>query len=156
MEKKLKIASDLENLRMVEKAIDEITALKGISHASYGKVLVAVLEAVNNAISHGNKFSPDKFVNISLKCKGSKFTVKVKDEGHGFSHENIPDPTLPENIEKISGRGVFLMTKLADEIKFNKKGNSVTFVFNNIDSWNCKFFMKTHRIDFAVGKNSNN
>jgi len=133
MEKKIKIASDLENLRIVEKAIDEITTAAKISPSCYGKILVAVLEAVNNAIAHGNKFSPDKFVDISLKCRGEKLTIVVKDKGTGFSPKNVPDPTLPENIEKISGRGVFLMTKLADEIKFNKKGNSVTFVFKNID-----------------------
>jgi len=132
MEKRLKIASDLENLREVEKAIDEVTASANIIHTAYGKILVAVLEAVNNAITHGNKFLPNKFVDISLKCRRDKLTVTVKDEGHGFSPAEVPDPTLPENIENIQGRGVFLMTKLADEIKFNKKGNSVTFVFKNI------------------------
>jgi len=134
MEKKIKIASDYENLRIVEKAIDEITDSVKISHSCYGKILVAVLEAVNNAIAHGNKFSPNKFVCVSLKYAHDKLTVAVKDAGTGFSPCNLPDPTLPENIEKITGRGVFLMTKLADEIKFNKKGNSATLVFNNIAS----------------------
>ena len=134
MIKKLEISSDLENLRIVEKEIDEITVSANISHTCYGKILVAVLEAVNNAIAHGNKFSPEKPVNISLKFTKNKFSVIVKDKGTGFLPENVPDPTLPENIEKISGRGVFLMMKLADEVKFNKKGNSVTLVFNNIDS----------------------
>jgi len=134
MIKKLKISSDLENLRIVEKEIDDITVSANISHTHYGGILVAVLEAVNNAIEHGNKFSSEKFVNISLKFAKDKFSVVVKDEGLGFSPENVPDPTLPENIEKIRGRGIFLMMKLADEIKFNKKGNSVTLVFNNIVS----------------------
>ena len=134
MIKKLEISSDLENLRIVEKEIDEITVSANISHTCYGKILVAVLEAVNNAIAHGNKFSPEKPVNISLKFTKNKFSVIVKDKGTGFLPENVPDPTLPENIEKISGRGVFLMMKLADEVKFNKKGNSVTLVFNNIVS----------------------
>jgi len=134
MIKKLKIASDLESLRIVEKAVDEITASAKISQTCYGKILVAILEAVNNAIAHGNKFSSDKFVDISLKCAGDKLTIIVKDEGPGFSPKNVPDPTLPENIERVNGRGVFLMTKLADEIKFNKKGNSTTLIFNNIAS----------------------
>ena len=134
MIKKLKISSEIENLRIVEKAIDEITALTNISYSCYGKIMVAVLEAVNNAIVHGNKFSSDKFVNISLKSESDKLTVVVKDEGTGFSPESVPDPTLPENIEKISGRGVFLMMKLADEIKFNKKGNTATLIFNDISS----------------------
>ena len=134
MLKKLKISSDLEDLRMLEKAIEEIAASENISYNCYGKIWVAVLEAANNAIAHGNKFAPDKFVNISLKCEADKFTAIVKDEGAGFSPENVPDPTLIENIEKPYGRGVFLMMKLADEIKFNKKGNSTTIIFNNISS----------------------
>jgi len=134
MIKKLKISSDLENLRIVEKEIDEITTSINVSPKCYGEILVAVLEAVNNAIAHGNKFSPEKSVNISLKFTKDKFSVSVKDEGPGFSPDNVPDPTLPENIEKVSGRGVFLMMKLADEIKFNKKGNCVTITFNDITS----------------------
>jgi serine/threonine-protein kinase RsbW len=134
MMKKLKISSDLENLRIVEKEIDEITLSAKISHSNYGKILIAVLEAVNNAIVHGNKALPEKFVDLSLKFKGDKFMVVVKDEGSGFSPEKVPNPTLPENIEKIDGRGIFLMMNLSDEIKFNKKGNSVTLVFNNINS----------------------
>ena len=131
MIKKIKISSDLENLRIVEKEIDEITASAKNPLTCYGEVMVAVLEAVNNAIAHGNKSLPDKFVDISLKFTKNKFTVVIKDEGPGFSPEKVPDPTLPENIERLNGRGVFLMKRLADEIKFNKKGNSVTLVFNN-------------------------
>ena len=134
MEKKITIASDLENLRMVEIAVDEITVSANVLHAAYGKIMVAILEAVTNAITHGNKFSPDKSVDITLVCKDGKFSVTVKDEGPGFSPNEIPDPTLPENLEKFHGRGVFLMKKLADEITFNEKGNEVTFVFYNIDA----------------------
>jgi len=134
MVKELKITSDIESLKIVEKAIDEITAELGISQACYGNIWVGSIESVNNAITHGNKFAPDKFVNVSLKCEDDKFTIIVEDEGCGFSPENVPDPTLPENIEKLTGRGLFLMTKLADEIEFNEKGNLVTLVFNNIFS----------------------
>jgi len=134
MIKEFRISSDSENLRIVEKALDEITTSAEISHTCYGKIWVAVIEAVNNAIEHGNKFDPEKFVNVFLKCEDDKFTVTVEDDGPGFSPENVPDPTLPENIEQVDGRGVFLMMKLADEISFNEKGNAVTIVFNNISS----------------------
>ena len=134
MVRKFRIKSDIEELKIIEKAIDEITVLAKVSSNCFGKILVSVLEAVNNAIVHGNKFALDKFVDVTIKWKDEKFSVTVKDEGPGFKPDKIPDPTLPENIENVNGRGVFLMTKLADEIKFNKKGNSVTFVFNNITS----------------------
>ena len=58
--------------------------------------------------------------------------IKVTDEGTGFRPEKVPDPTIPENIEALNGRGVFLMSQLADEIKFSKKGKFVTMTFKNI------------------------
>ena len=81
---------------------------------------------------HGNKSIPEKLVDVEFKCDGSELKVKIKDEGKGFRPEEVPDPTKPETIEELNGRGVFLMSKLADEIKYSKKGNIVTMTFKNI------------------------
>ena len=124
----------MKNLRIIENAIDEITNSLRISQDNYGKILVATLEAVNNAITHGNKFDPFKTVFIEIKVEKNEMEVTVTDEGTGFNPYNIPDPTRPENIEELSGRGVFLMTKLADSISFNEKGNSVTMKFKEVAS----------------------
>jgi len=132
MLKKIKIESKLSNLRIVENTVDEITDELGISYNDYGKILISMLEAVNNAMIHGNKLSPDKIVDITINYKKGKLSIKVTDEGPGFSPENVPDPTVPENIEEINGRGVYIMSKLADEIKYSKRGNSVTIIFNNV------------------------
>lgn len=132
MVKKIKIKSDISNLSIVENAIDFITGQAGINQDNYGKILVSTLEAVNNAIVHGNKSDSGKFVEIEIVLKDSVLQVKISDEGNGFKPEKVPDPTLPENIEAINGRGVFLMSKLADEIEFNKKGNCVKLKFKNI------------------------
>jgi serine/threonine-protein kinase RsbW len=134
MYKKFIIESVLINTRIVENAIDEATTEIGISKDNYGKVLVSTLEAVNNAILHGNKLNPDKVVKIEISFKTGNLKIKVVDEGMGFKPERVPDPTIPENIETVNGRGVFLMSRLADEIKYNKKGNSVTMIFKNIIS----------------------
>lgn len=134
MLKKIRIESKLSNLRIVENTVDEITNEIGISYNNYGKILISLLEAVNNAIVHGNNSSPEKFVDISITFKKSRLSIKVKDEGAGFTPENVPDPTIPENIEEADGRGVFIMSKLADEIKYSRKGNSVTMIFNNVVS----------------------
>ena len=128
----LKIESDLENMSIVENAIDNLTNELGINQDNYGKILIAVLEAVNNAIVHGNKSVLDKQVEIKFDFDKKNLMVKVTDEGNGFRPDQIPDPTKPENIEELSGRGVFIMSKLADEIKFNNKGNSVELKFKNI------------------------
>ena len=134
MYKRIKIQSTATNIRIVERAIDETTGEIGISQESYGKILVSTLEAVNNAILHGNGSSPEKFVDIEITYKNGELKIKVSDEGSGFSPEKVPDPTTPENIETLNGRGVYLMSRLADKIKFNKAGNSVTMSFKIIIS----------------------
>lgn len=132
--KNLRIRSDMKNLRIIENAVDEITNDLGIKQDNYGKILVAVLEAVNNAITHGNKSDKEKFVDVSITVDKNEMVVTVTDEGKGFNPKAIPDPTRPENIEELSGRGVFLMTKLADSIFFNETGNSVTMKFREVSS----------------------
>jgi len=130
MKKKIKIKSELKNLRIVERVVDELSAEMGIDSNNYGKIIVSTMEAVNNAVIHGNKSDIKKEIEIKFNYEENKLKITVEDEGNGFNYNNIPDPTLPENIEKITGRGVFLMRKLADEVKFNKKGNRVTLIFN--------------------------
>ena len=132
MEKKLKIKSKIESIRIVENAIDEISTEIGIKQDDYGKILVSTLEAVNNAIVHGNKVNEAKTVRIEITFKENVLKVSVSDEGMGFKPNEIPDPTRAENIENIHGRGVFLMSKLADAIEFNEHGNKVTMYFKNI------------------------
>ncbi len=130
--KRLKIESKMANLRTIENAIDDITNTAGIKQDDYGKILVATLEAVNNAITHGNKANPEKMVDVEIEFDNNEMKVTVTDEGPGFNPAEIPDPTKPENIEELSGRGVFLMTKLADSISFNERGNSVTMYFKEV------------------------
>ena len=129
MQKTIRIESAIENLRVVENAIDTLTNDAGISQDSYGKILIGTLEAVNNAIVHGNKSDLNKSVEVKFQLENNSLEVTVTDQGKGFKPSEIPDPTRPENIELLAGRGVFLMSKLADNIKFNKIGNSVTMTF---------------------------
>ena len=119
-------------MRKVENAIESITAELEIGSESYGKILVATMEAVNNAINHGNHLGKGKTVTLLFNSDGEKLTIKVADEGDGFDYESIPDPTLPGNIEKIHGRGIFLMTRLADKVDYNQSGNEVVLTFTGI------------------------
>jgi serine/threonine-protein kinase RsbW len=132
MYKRLQIESLPNNLRIVEKVVDEVTNELGISQDNYGKIMVSTMEGVNNAILHGNKQMPHKYVNIVFRCDCDELKVKISDEGDGFKPEEVPDPTLPENREELNGRGIFLMSHLADSIKYSKKGNAVTMTFKNI------------------------
>lgn len=125
----LTIGSELENLTAVESLIDRVCQSVGVHEDVYGNVLIAVTEAVNNAIIHGNKFVKDAPVDLKVFNDDDSFCFLVSDKGTGFDHKNLPDPTAPENLEKENGRGVFLMRNLADEIAFNESGNEVRVVF---------------------------
>lgn len=134
MYKKIQIESSISNLRIIENAIDEVMNEIGINQESYGKILVSTLEAVNNAITHGNKAEKNKIVDVEISYKKENLRIKIRDEGLGFAPEEVPDPTTPQNLELVNGRGIFLMSRLADEVKYSKKGNSVTMLFKNIRS----------------------
>ena len=130
MEKVLNIASKIESLREVEMLVDEVSEECSMSSAVYGNVLIATLEAANNAILHGNKLNEQKDVNIAFKWTPVKLELEVSDQGKGFNFNEIPDPTAPGNVEKVNGRGVFLMKRLSDEISFKENGSKVFLTFN--------------------------
>lgn len=130
MERMLNITSRIENLREVEKLVDEISSACSMSSEVYGNVLIATMEAANNAILHGNKLDEEKDVNIEFKWDENKLELVVTDQGNGFNYKDIPDPTAPGNVEKVNGRGVFLMEKLSDDINFMENGSKVSLTFN--------------------------
>ena len=129
MRKDLNIPSEIGNLRLVEKAIDEFSLELDLSDEIYGNVLVATMEATNNAIIHGNNSDPSKSVRIEIQCVENELKVHIEDQGIGFDHSNVPDPTAPENLEKINGRGIFLMERLSDEILYLEDGRIVELKF---------------------------
>ena len=127
--KKIELQSRIDNLTIIEKLVDEISLTSTFNSDIYANILVGVSEAVNNAIVHGNKCDPNKMVQIEYSTFSNSILFKVTDEGNGFDYYTISDPTLPDNIENESGRGIFLMNNLADEVIFNDKGNEVSLRF---------------------------
>jgi serine/threonine-protein kinase RsbW len=130
MERELNIASKVESLREVEKLVDEVSSRCKLSSEKYGNVLIATLEAANNAILHGNKLDENKDVNILFYWTKRVLNLTVTDQGKGFDFKSIPDPTSPDNVQKVNGRGVFLMEKLSDKIDFVENGRIVKLEFN--------------------------
>jgi len=125
----LSIPSDFESLTEVENLVDNICAKLEVNEDHYGNVLIAVTEAVNNAILHGNEKNIDLNVDLYVGDKETDFCFNVKDQGDGFDYNNLADPTAPENIEKVDGRGIFLMKSLAEEIEYDNGGSSVFIYF---------------------------
>jgi serine/threonine-protein kinase RsbW len=126
----LKIPSSFESINRVEVLIDSVCRRLSVNEDYYGNVLIAVTEAVNNAIQHGNKGSTDLTVDLYVTDKEMDFCFRVKDYGDGFDYEKLPDPTSPENIEQENGRGVYLMRSLAEAVEFGDGGRSVDIYFS--------------------------
>lgn len=91
-------------------------------------VRLATQEAVINAADHGNLWDETKRVHLYCEVMTDRFKMTVRDEGCGFKLSEVPDPTLPENILKESGRGIFLMRNLCDEVSYNEMGNEITIL----------------------------
>lgn len=127
--KSITLRSRVESVGEVENLINSIFEDHDLSPDYYGNMLVALTEAVNNAITHGNKLDETKNVHFSFKHQGDEFRFTIKDEGNGFNYDKIPDPTSPENIEKPDGRGIFLMEHLANEVVFSDNGSTVELIF---------------------------
>jgi serine/threonine-protein kinase RsbW len=123
------IPSILENIRIIESFIDNAKEKFQLDDDLYGNIMIAVTEAVNNAIKHGNSGDKQKNVYLSLSIDSSLLRFTVKDEGTGFNYQDLPDPTSPENISKPGGRGIFLMKHLSDEVEFREGGRIVVLSF---------------------------
>lgn len=125
------ISSEHDQIAAVEAFVDNIKNQLNIDDEVYGNILICITEAANNAIIHGNKLDAGKKVTITagLNESGKKVYFKVKDQGIGFDHNTLPDPTDPENLDKVNGRGVFLMKQLSDLVVFSDHGREVEMQF---------------------------
>ena len=127
---KLSVPSDLSSLSIVESLIDRVCGTLGVHEDAYGNILIAVTEAVNNAVIHGNQFKSDVEIDLEVLDIDDRLCFCVKDKGHGFDFNNLPDPTAPENLEKENGRGIFLIKNLSDDLVFDDGGRVVNIFFN--------------------------
>lgn len=126
----LQLPSRIDSITIVENFIDELSEKYSFSDEIYANVLTCLSEAVINGIIHGNLENPEKKVYINLEViKDKRLVFTVSDEGDGFDFNNLPDPTAPENLENLTGRGVFIIKKLADQCIFNSKGNELELHF---------------------------
>jgi serine/threonine-protein kinase RsbW len=89
---------------------------------------VGASEALANAILYGNNADPGKRVRVEVELSRDEVALAVFDEGSGFDPRDVPDPTLPENLERSGGRGIFLLRELMDEVRYNDCGNCVRLV----------------------------
>lgn len=89
---------------------------------------VALAEALANAILYGNNNDPGKFVTVRVRFGPDRVEMEVADEGPGFDPHHVPDPTSPDRLTLPTGRGLFLIQRLVDEVRFNDKGNAICMI----------------------------
>ncbi|GAA5220030.1 ATP-binding protein [Membranihabitans marinus] len=129
MASSLTFTSDLKNVRLINSFLNRLETDYDILPGKFVDIKLSIIEAVNNAIIHGNKFDIEKTVSITEKNENGFLVIKILDQGRGFDHNEVKDPTLSENILNPGGRGIHLIKNLSDDCHFTEKGNSVTLRF---------------------------
>lgn len=113
-----------EARKILDELLDQLGQCQWTEEDTFG-IHLAVEEALMNAIKHGNQRDPSKQVHVEYRVSGQVVQIEVEDEGEGFDPDEVPDPTLEENLELPSGRGLMLMRTFMTRVEFNTKGNRV-------------------------------
>ena len=114
------LESTLESVDHAEDLAVGLARRAGFDEEDLMKIGLAVRESMVNAVVHGNRYNTNKKVRFSASMNGSRFTVRVTDEGEGFDYVNLPDPLTPENLLRTSGRGIFLIRSFMDDFQIGR------------------------------------
>ena len=126
---KKRLHSNVESVRKIEEIVREIAEELNLPSERYGDIYISLLEAVTNAIKHGNGEDERKFVQLEIEKASTSVAFRITDEGEGFDYEKLPNPTSDEHLHQLNGRGVFLMKELSDECSFCNRGRTVVLTF---------------------------
>jgi serine/threonine-protein kinase RsbW len=114
----LQLSSTMESVGAVEAAADEISAQAGLDEEQRFHVTMAVREGTINAVLHGNEYDPGRKIEVLLENTGADLVFTIRDQGQGFDPDHLPDPLAAENLLRGTGRGIFLIRSLMDEVHF--------------------------------------
>lgn len=138
---------------LVANLVDSLQVIGFGTESDQTQIGIALMEALSNALIHGNLeldsdlrksdreqfdrllFSRSKeepycsrLIHCTVTETPEKVTYVIRDEGNGFDPTCLPDPTVPENLLEVCGRGVMLMRTFMDSVEYNQKGNEITMV----------------------------
>jgi serine/threonine-protein kinase RsbW len=125
----LQLPSKPESITQLELLIEQIADKHQVSEDTFANMMTCLNEIAINAIVHGNKLDENKKVIVNADVDAKRVIWTITDEGEGFDYDHLPDPTAEENLENLTGRGVFIVKQLADQCVFNTKGNEVELHF---------------------------
>jgi serine/threonine-protein kinase RsbW len=114
------LESELASVDPVEVKAEQLAREAGFDDDASSQIAMVVREAVINAILHGNKRDPAKQVQVNFELSDEALRIRVADQGPGLDPDTVPDPLAPENILRSSGRGIFLMRAIMDEVHFHQ------------------------------------
>lgn len=125
----LRVPSDLD---VVEEAVDLVARhclASGLPpRAARFNLRVALCEALANAITYGCECDPARAIDVVAEVSAAVLRLEVCDQGGGFDPAAVPDPTAPDRLAAETGRGLFLIRQLVDEVTFNDRGNSICMI----------------------------
>jgi serine/threonine-protein kinase RsbW len=125
----LQLPSKPESITLLENLIEQIADKHNVSEDTFANMMTCLNEIAINAIVHGNKLDESKKVIVNAEVDAKRVVWTITDEGPGFDFDHLPDPTALENLENLTGRGVYIVKQLADQCVFNAKGNEVELHF---------------------------
>ncbi len=126
----MKVLNDRQAIETVETVVLGAVEQNGYAKASRFAIKLALEEAIANAFRHGHKnLPPETPITVEYTVDPAEVHIRVQDQGPGFNPGAIPDPTLDENLEHTSGRGVMLIRAYMTKVEFNSRGNRVEMVY---------------------------
>ncbi|MBV8780921.1 MAG: ATP-binding protein [Phycisphaerae bacterium] len=125
------IPTDFAASRDLQERILELVHESKFNPHSAFAIKLALEEAMINAIKHGNKLDPKKQIHVKAKVSNTLADITIEDEGEGFARQEVPDPTLLENLEKCSGRGIMLIEAYMNSVQYSHKGRRLRMIKRN-------------------------
>ena len=126
--KELRITSELKNLNLLEKFVEEICDEFNINNTYFSNINLVMHEAVKNSIVHGNKLDKNKHIDIVFQNMPIGLQFNISDQGDGYDTNNTFDPTDINNKE-VEKTGLYLIKSLSDEVKFADNGRTIEIIF---------------------------
>ena len=126
---RFELASTHDEIERIEHVLMQKLADAGYDQSAVFAIRLAFQEAMNNARIHGNAMNPDRRITLDLDVKPSRVEIEVEDEGAGFDPTAVPDPTLEENIEIPSGRGLALIRAFMSQVDVIPPGNRLRMIY---------------------------
>ena len=132
----LSIPSSSDQLEVIDSVVEAMAAEMGFDKDALADLGICVTEAVMNAIEHAHRDRPELTIDLTIECFSDRMRIVVRDHGAGFDEEAVPDPTIPENVLNLGGRGLLLMRAMMDEVKVQSynDGTEISMVKKLVDS----------------------